>query len=382
MLVYSVHNTNSYPEKEVYSMNCFNCGNPLTPEAKFCANCGAKQVSAPKFCMQCGAMLGANAQFCSNCGTSVQQSTADALRNNVESSESSPADALDKTEGVVEQFQSEPTAQPMAGETQVLNENPIAPPPVYAQPQTPVYAPPVQNVVPPVVQPMVNPGVAAGVVTAAGAAAKGAAKTVSTAKKIAVFAAVVAFLLGAVTACLHFFVDAPEDTVHTLIESVSEMDYDKMLSCMDSKTEKMIRASMGIAGDLMGSLTGVSLDLEDLMALAPAMAPYFETPDLNIRDAETILYADCSLQKLMQYCADANSEDDIPSGYLSDNEIINFLMKYKIKLPGLENLIAKTAIVKITLDNGEVGYLPLINEGWGDWRIPVSELSALLEGTN
>lgn len=340
-------------------MNCMNCGNPLTPDAKFCANCGAKQISAPKFCTQCGAALGANAQFCSSCGTSVHQS---------------PEDVPDKSEGVAEQSQSTPAAQPMPEETPVAKENPT-----YTQPQTP---PPVQNVVPPVVQPPVNPGVAAGVATAAGVAAKGAVKTVSTAKKIAIFAAVVAFLLGAMTACLHFFVAAPEDTVYNLADSISEMDYDKLLSCMDSKTEKMIRASMGLAGDLMGSLTGISLDFEDLMALAPSMAPYLETPDLQIRDAETILYADCSIKKLMQYCANANSEDDFPSGYLSDNEIINFLMKYNIKLPGLENLIAKTAIVKITLDNGEVGYLPLINEGWGNWRIPVSELSALLEGTN
>jgi len=131
----------------------------------------------------------------------------------------------------------------------------------------------------------------------------------------------------------------------------------------------------------LGSLTGISIDLEDLMALAPSMAPYLDIPDLGIVSAETVLYADCSKAKIMQYCETANSGGSIPTGYLSDNAIINFLQEYNITLPGLENLIAEAAIVKITLTTGEVGYLPLINEGWGDWRIPIMDL-AMSEGLN
>ena len=398
-------------------MNCLNCGNPVAPGAKFCAICGTQQMQAPRFCMQCGAMMEANVQFCPNCGASIQQPAV----NKIQSSTCAPAapnaeNAAPSTAGETQVLTQDPTApalentapvqpypQPVVQQPQVTPTAPIAPAqpqfsgymqqPVYnqppvtqppVQPQMPVYAPPahpvVQPVVQPVVPPVINPGVAAGVATAAGAAAKGAVKTVSTAKKLAIFAAVVAFLIGAITACLNFFVSAPEDTVNNLVESVSELDYEKMLGCMDSKTENMMRASLGIAGDLMGSITGIGLDFEDLMAFAPAMAPFMETPDLGIVDAETVLYADCSLQKLMEYCEAANSDGDLPDGYLSDNEIISFLMDYNIKLPGLENLIAKTAIVKITVEGGDVGYLPLVNEGWGDWRIPMMELSAMVEG--
>ena len=207
---------------------------------------------------------------------------------------------------------------------------------------------------------------------------KEGAKKLSVGKTIAIWAAVVAFLVGAATACLNFFVSPPEDTVTNLVESVEELDYEKLLSCFDSKTEKQIRAVLGITGDLFGSLTGISLDLEDLMDLAPNLAPYLEVPDLGIESAETVLYADCSKNKIMEYCITANSGGSIPSGYLSDNSIVSFLMEYNISLPGLENLIAKAAIVKVTLANGEVGYFPLINEGWGDWRIPMMDMVSSL----
>ena len=203
---------------------------------------------------------------------------------------------------------------------------------------------------------------------------KEGAKKLSVGKTIAVWAAVAAFVIGAATACLNFFVSPPEDTVETLIESVDELDYEKLLSCFDSKTEKQIRSVMGITGDLFGSLTGINLDLEDLMTFAPSLESYLEIPDLGIESAETVLYADCSKNKLMEYCLTANNGGSIPTGYLSDNEIINFLSEYHISLPGLENLIAEVAVVKITLKTGEVGYLPLINEGWGDWRIPIGDM--------
>ena len=211
-------------------------------------------------------------------------------------------------------------------------------------------------------------------------AIKGAAGALSTAKKVAIAAAVVAFVIGAVAACLNFFVPAPDDTVDKLVSSVEELDYDKMLSCFDSKTEKQVRAVMNLTGNIVGSLTGIDMDLNDLLTLAPTLAPYLEIPDLGIADAEVVLYADCSEKEIMQYCITANNGGSIPTGYLSDNEIVSFLMEYKITLPGLEKLIAKTAIVKITLENGEVGYLPLVNEGWGDWRIPIMDMAMSSEG--
>ncbi len=305
----------------------------------------------------------------------------------------------------VEPAQVSQSASPTQVQTVAPQQNTAAPAPVQSapvqttvQPQAPMQTPVSQAapVVPHIPVAPVSPvasaaaSVASGVAHAAGSAASsvatevahtagavavaGVKKAGSTAKTIAIWAAVVAFIIGAATACLNFFVPAPEDTVDKLIESVEELKYDDMLSCFDSTTEKQIRAIMGISGDLFGSLTGISLDLEDLMAMAPSLAPYMETPDLGIADAETVLYADCSKNKLMQYCETANSGGSIPTGYLSDNDIVSFLMEYNISLPGLENLIAEVAVVKITLKTGEVGYLPLINEGWGNWRIPMMDL--------
>ena len=285
------------------------------------------------------------------------------------------------------------TAAPTQVQAQAPQQNTAVPAqgaPVQAQAQTQIQAPIQTSAqIPPAAPPapvapeLVKTGAGIGskiIEKTTEGAIEGAKKATSTAKKIAIGAAVVAFIIGAAAACLNFFVPAPDETVDKLVASVEELDYDKMLSCFDSKTEKQIRAVMGITGDLMGSLTGISVDLEDMMALAPSMAPYLEVPDLGIASAETILYADCSEKKIMQYCITANNGGSIPTGYLADNEIVSFLMEYNIALPGLENLIAKTAIVKITLESGDVGFFPLVNEGWGDWRIPIMDMATSLEG--
>ena len=264
--------------------------------------------------------------------------------------------------------QNAPAYEPAPAQTQPVQSVPMQTPVSHTQPVTP-HIP----VAPDLARKSAGIGTTIIEETARGAI-KGASGAGKAAKTVAIWAAVVAFVIGAASACLNFFVPAPEDTVDKLIESVEELKYDDMLSCFDSTTEKQIRAVMGITGDLFGSLTGISMDLEDLMAFAPSLAPYMEIPDLGIASAETVLYADCSENKLMTYCETANAGGSIPTGYLSDNEIVSFLMEYNVSLPGLENLIAEVAVVKITLKTGEVGYLPLINEGWGDWRIPMMDL--------
>ena len=57
-------------------MNCSQCSNPLTPNAKFCKNCGARQETpaaetAPieKICGHCQAVCKPHAKFCPKCGT-------------------------------------------------------------------------------------------------------------------------------------------------------------------------------------------------------------------------------------------------------------------------------------------------------------------------
>lgn len=300
-------------------------------------------------------------------------SVRDAAERQAQSvSDEVPVEALQTPEVAVEPAQASQTAAPAPQNMPAYEPAPV-------QTQVPPQAPVGTAVRPPVSEPIqhaapVTKEVVEKMTDTTAELIKEGAKKLSVGKTVAIWAAVVTFVIGAAAACLNFFVPAPEDTVDKLIVSVEELKYDDMLSCFDSTTEKQIRAVMGITGDLFGSLTGISIDLEDLMAFAPSMDSYLDIPDLGIASAETVLYADCSKSKLMTYCETANSGGSIPTGYLSDNEIVNFLMEYNISLPGLENLIAEVAVVKITLKSGEVGYLPLINEGWGDWRIPVMDM--------
>lgn len=400
-------------------MKCIKCGTEIPENAKFCPLCGQNNSHTPSFCMYCGTPVTDDMQFCENCGKQIEQLPSEASKTSevtVEDLKEKAEEIAGELQGILEsqahgeEMASVQAAQdvsaradsfgtaaaPARAETPVrapasvrseasvqTQDAPSAQAP--AQVQAPVQAPaPVRSAAPVATQIPVAPGV-----TTVGAqvgaevvktAASGVKKAGSTAKTVAIWAAVVAFVIGAAVACLNFFVPAPEDTVNKLIESVEELNYDDMLSCFDSDTEKQIRAVMGISGDLLGSLTGISIDLEDMMALAPSLAPYMEIPDLGIAKAETVLYADCSTTKLLEYCETANSGGSIPTGYLSDNSIISFLDEYNLTLPGLENLIAEVAIVKITLKTGEVGYLPMVNEGNGDWRIPMMDLVGSMTG--
>lgn len=71
-------------------MNCSQCGNALSPSAKFCNRCGGKQVLAPqpsaaaestapaaeKICGQCQAICKPHARFCPQCGNSFTEAAA------------------------------------------------------------------------------------------------------------------------------------------------------------------------------------------------------------------------------------------------------------------------------------------------------------------
>lgn len=343
-------------------MKCIKCGAEISENANFCPVCGQNNSRTPNFCAHCGSKVEWNMQFCETCGKPIEKLPQK------EEPEVAPEDVKEAVEKMAEQ----------------VRENSVqAQEPVQAPVHTPVQP---QQVVNPVVNTATHVASAgaqlgAEVIRTTGkVAVEGVKKTVSTGKKLAILAAVVVFIIGALTACLNFFVSAPEDAVNDFFASIEELDYEKMLGCLDKKTESTIRAAMGITGDLLGSFTGISIDLEDVMAFGPSMAPIMDTPDMGIESVETVFYSDCSQKKMIDYCIQANEGQSIPDGYDSDNAIISFLDKYNLTLPGLENLIAQSALVKLTLETGEVMYLPLINEGWGDWRIPLMDLSLAVEG--
>lgn len=339
-------------------MTCTKCGNELSPQAKFCPLCGTpapEDVKIPRFCMYCGNPVDSDTQFCEHCGKKIAP---------VEDSPAEETNSIDPNELSAPQSHDDRPSAPVSAP---------APAPVSA-------APAASAVVPAAAAAAASPvaaAVKAEVVHAAGKAATGSVRSAGKiAKRIAIWTAVVAFVIGLATACLSYFVSSPEDTVEELFSAIEDFDYEAMLGCMDSKTESQFKAILGISGDLFGSITGIGLDFEDLLALAPSLAPStgLDMPDMGDYEVETVLYTDYSAQKIQQICEQANNGEPIESGYLSDNEIISFLHKYHITLPGLENLLAKTAIVKVIDDSGIAGYLPMVNEGYGDWRILMPDL--------
>lgn len=341
-------------------MICTKCNSEIPNQAKFCPHCGTpapEAVKTPRFCMYCGATVDANTQFCEHCGQRLAP----------------PADT--SAEEAAEPLDASGSSAPQAeNHAPAVTQNT---PPVSAPVSAPVAAAPVVSAVGTeavraaghAAAPVAT-AVGAEVVRAAGQVATGSVRSAGRiAKRIAIWTVVVAFVLGLASACLSHFVPSPEETVDTLFSSIEELDYNAMLDCIDSKTGKQLRAIMGITGDLLGSLTGIDIDLEAFMDLAPAFGSYLEMPELGVFHAETVLYTDYSAKKIQQICMKANNGEAIDSGYISDNDIISFLNKYHLTLPGLENLLAKTAIVKVTDSTGAVGYLPMVNEGNGDWRI-------------
>ena len=419
-------------------MKCIKCGLEIPETAKYCPACGQKNDGFPLFCMHCGSKVDETMKFCENCGKPIEKLSKEEDDGDIHAPTLSVEDVVGTATTVIEHMQDKLNPQAHGAEFSAKRDA-MTPGDKIEQPEkvfsqgatpnpnhTPSRAPqslrpesaaqtaqqvqtqaaaqtqiPTQNVAP-VAQPApVAPSapVAQAATVGSAAVSTGAKvasalgsevihtagkvatetvkKSVSTAKIVAICALVVTFVVGALSACLNFFVPAPVDTVLTLFESVEELDYEKMLSCMDKKTESTIRATLGITGGVLGSLTGLDVDLEDLMAFAPSLAPSLDTPDLGIAEVETVFYSDCSQKKILEYCIQANSGEFTPEGYDADNAIMHFLNEYNLTLPGLENLVAKSALVKLTTENGEVLYLPLINEGWGDWRIPLVDLAAV-----
>ncbi len=356
-------------------MKCIHCGKEISDSAVYCPLCGQKNDRRPNFCLHCGAKVESDMKFCVECGKPIEE-----MKPEQEAEQSGEIVALpdmdtgkdmidlveDVTDHVFEVTKEKETETVQASQSTVPTRPAVRSdaPSVRHKANTQkiketakkVAVTTVKEAAAVVTEEIINEG------------KEVVKETGKTAKKVAIWAAVLTFVLGAAAACLNFFVSPPEKTAEKFITSIEEMDADALVGCLDKSLEKKIHSVLSLSGGIFG------LDFNDLLTLFPVIAPEGSSPEIpDIQSIETVLYADCSKDKLMQYCTDANGGEEIPTGYLSDNSIINFLNEYDISIAGLENLIAEAAIVKITAED-TVLYLPLINEGFGDWRIYLSNV--------
>jgi len=65
-------NANQAPAQQPVKASgvCPNCGEALTPNAKFCPGCGNK-IERKRFCSECGSEVSATAKFCPECGSKI-----------------------------------------------------------------------------------------------------------------------------------------------------------------------------------------------------------------------------------------------------------------------------------------------------------------------
>lgn len=64
-------NVNQAPVQQAKASGaCPNCGEALTPNAKFCPGCGNK-IERKRFCSECGSEVSATAKFCPECGNKI-----------------------------------------------------------------------------------------------------------------------------------------------------------------------------------------------------------------------------------------------------------------------------------------------------------------------
>ncbi len=307
------------------------------------------------FCIHCGSQNHEGALFCANCGQPLASQPQ---------APQQPQNQQPQYQQPVPQYQQPQYQQPAPQYQQPQYQQAVPQYPQYSQaPVNPV------SYGAPVVGTAARAGTSATAVVAANTATGVAKATMSTGKRIAILGLVLAFLVGAFSAYLSVFVSGPVDTVERFFEASNNLDYQGMVDCLDPTTGRMMDATLGLVGDLIG------FDISALLDLAPALSGFMDTDMLGLMDvqsAEVLLYSDDSAKALYNRIAQMEPEDIEPGTYWSDNEVVEFLYQYNIKLPGIEKLTAKSAVVKISLiSDGAVsdGYLLLENQGGGDWRI-------------
>ena len=67
----SMQNTYDNMDSTKNKSKCPNCGEEISPNARFCSACG-KEIIRKKFCTNCGQEVPVDARFCSSCGNKIE----------------------------------------------------------------------------------------------------------------------------------------------------------------------------------------------------------------------------------------------------------------------------------------------------------------------
>ena len=134
----------------------------------------------------------------------------------------------------------------------------------------------------------------------------------------------------------------PDEVAVTFVESMADLDMNTMIDCCDSKTAAMLKGQLGVY-DLLFSVSGLGVDTETMLQAAPFLA---EMDGVNM---------------------DIEVTDSYTSYGDHDNPVTNVINKY----------IAKEAIayLECTYDGTtETMPVPLVNEGFGKWKVDINSL--------
>lgn len=143
-------------------------------------------------------------------------------------------------------------------------------------------------------------------------------------------------------------VSSPEKVVTQFFNAYNNSDVNGMLDCMDPATEEIFSAGTDLMSSLLGEITGVDLDLNALLGLAPVLA------DTAFDYAEYITVEDI---RIVSYTPIYNSD------------WIEVLIDF---IPPLVSVLAEEVVVEFRVAEVDaIAHLELFYYQGAGWRIPM-----------
>lgn len=172
-------------------------------------------------------------------------------------------------------------------------------------------------------------------------------------KKFSMFFIIIIMFYVGISAYLKYFVDGPDETINKFVQSYNESNLSGIIECLDPLTQKEFSAATSLFGGIMGSLTGIDIDLSNFIDLSSYIIKSSgkEVPQISIHNIEVISY--------------------------SGNKLVQLVNDYNFILPGIEKLLADEAIVSFTVStpDGSIETEELLIKNYGNkgWLIPINK---------